>query len=74
VIHQQPAAAIVYRRRQHIISLYVSPSPGADSKLELTELGGYHLVHWRQNNASYWAVSDVDPNDLRRFAELVRRS
>jgi len=71
VIHQQPAAAIVYRRRQHIISLYVSPSPGANSKLDLTELGGYHLLHWRQNNASYWAVSDVDPNDLRRFGELV---
>ena len=32
VIHQQPAAAIVYRRRQHVVSLYVSPSPGADAK------------------------------------------
>src|SRR5713101_3836276 len=31
VIHQQPTAAIVYRRRQHVISLYVSPSPDADA-------------------------------------------
>jgi anti-sigma factor RsiW len=72
VIHQQPAAAIVYRRRQHIVSLYVSPSPGADSKTELHELDGYHLLHWMQNNMSYWAVSDVDTADLRRFAALVR--
>jgi anti-sigma factor RsiW len=72
VIHQQPAAAIVYRRRQHIVSLYVSPSPGADSKTELRELGGYHLLHWIQNNTSYWAVSDVDTNDLRAFAGLIR--
>jgi anti-sigma factor RsiW len=71
VIHRQPAAAIVYRRRQHVIDLYVSPSPGADSKPELRELDGYHLLHWMQNNMSYWAVSDVDPADLRTFAALI---
>jgi anti-sigma factor RsiW len=72
VIRQQPAAAIVYRRRQHVIDLYVSPSSGADSKTDLRELGGYHLLHWTQNNMSYWAVSDVDANDLRTFANLIR--
>ena len=72
VIHQQPAAAIVYRRRQHVIDLYVSPSAGADSDTQLRDVGGYHLLHWMQNNMSYWAVSDVDPTDLRRFAELIR--
>jgi len=72
VIHQQPVAAIVYRRRQHVIDLYVSPSAGADSKTELRELGGYHLLRWTQNNLNYWAVSDVDPSDLRTFADLIR--
>jgi len=72
VIHQQAAAAIVYRRRQHVIDLYVSPSVGADSKTELRELGGYHLLRWTQNNMSYWAVSDVDTADLRTFANLIR--
>jgi anti-sigma factor RsiW len=72
VIHQQTAAAIVYRRRQHVIDLYVSPSTGADSNIELRELGGYHLLHWMQNNMSYWAVSDVDAADLRAFANLIR--
>jgi len=72
VIHQQPAAAIVYRRRQHVIDLYVSPSTGADSKTELRDLGGYHLLRWTQNNLNYWAVSDVDPSDLQTFAGLIR--
>jgi anti-sigma factor RsiW len=72
VIHQQPAAAIVYRRRQHIVSLYVLPSPGRDSKIELHELGGFHLLQWTKNNMSNWAVSDVDSTDLRKFADLVR--
>jgi len=72
VIRQQPAAAIVYRRRQHVIDLYVSPSPGPDSRIELHDLGGYHLLQWTQNNMSYWAVSDVDAADLRTFADLIR--
>jgi anti-sigma factor RsiW len=73
VIHQQPGAEIVYRRRQHIVSLYVSPSAGADSTPELRDLGGYHLLHWMQNGMSYWAVSDVATSDLREFADLIRR-
>ncbi len=72
VIRQQPAAAIVYRRRQHIIDLYVSPYAGNDSGTEFRDLGGYHLLHWTQDNLSYWAVSDVDTADLRTFADLVR--
>lgn len=71
VIHQQPAAAIVYKRRQHVISLYVSPSPGAEAKQVLQDLGGYHLLHWSQDRMSYWAVSDVAPADLRDFASLI---
>ena len=71
VIHQQPAAAIVYQRRQHIISLYVSSSPGVEAKLVLQDLGGYHLLHWSKDNMSYWAVSDVAAADLRDFATLI---
>ena len=73
VIHQQPAAAIVYRRRQHVISLYVSASPGADAKPAFQDLGGYHLLHWSQDNMSYWAVSDVAPADLSDFANLIHQ-
>jgi anti-sigma factor RsiW len=72
VIHQLPAAAIVYGRRQHVISLYVSPSTGVDAQAELRNMGGYHLLHWTEDKLSYWAVSDVDPGDLRRFGDLIR--
>ncbi len=71
VIDRQPAAAIVYRRREHVISLYVSPSPEADIGTRLLDLGGYHLLHWTQNGLSYWAVSDVASADLRAFADRI---
>ena len=71
VIHQQPAAAIVYKRRQHFISLYVSPSLGEEAKPTLLDLGGYHLLHWSRDNISFWAVSDVASADLRDFSSLI---
>ena len=73
VIHQQPAAAIVYRRRQHVISLYVVPSPGTDAKGTLQDSEGYHLLHWSQDNMSYWAVSDMATADLRDFMTLINQ-
>lgn len=71
VIHRQPAAAVVYKRRQHVISLYVSPSLDGDAKPALQDLDGYHLLHWSQSGMGYWAVSDVAPADLRDFAGLI---
>ncbi|MBV8729502.1 MAG: anti-sigma factor, partial [Acidobacteriia bacterium] len=72
VIRQQPVAALVYRRRQHVISLYVTPSAATDAKPASLNLSGYHLLYWTQNGMGYWAVSDVDPADLRVFGELMR--
>ena len=74
VIGRQPAAAIVYRRREHVISLYVSPSTGADTGTRLLDLDGYHLLHWTRDSLSYWAVSDVATNDLRAFAAALQSS
>jgi len=72
-VESVPAADQVIGRSSHRAGYAdVSPSSDADSKTDLRELGGYHLLHWTQNNMSYWAVSDVDPNDLRTFANLIR--
>ena len=74
VIDREPAAAIVYKRRQHVVSLYVSLSPGADVKPALLDLAGYHLLHWSRDKMSYWAVSDVASSDLRDFANLIQEA
>jgi anti-sigma factor RsiW len=71
IINQQRAAVLVYRRRQHVIDLYVAPSTDADAAPKLTDLNGYHLLHWTQSHLTFWAVSDVAPADLRDFAGLI---
>ena len=71
VIRQQLAAAIVYQRRQHVVSLYVSPSLYAEAKPEMQHIGGYHMLHWSKGNMGYCAVSDLAVADLRDFATLI---
>jgi len=59
-------AAIVYRRRAHVINLFVWKGAGpAAPTLERRE--GYALVHWGAAGLTFWAVSDVDPGDLMAF-------
>jgi anti-sigma factor RsiW len=54
-------AAVVYRRANHIINLFVWPSGdkfGAEP--ETTERNGYGVLHWAQDGMEIWAVSAVD--------------
>lgn len=66
----RPVAALVYRHRQHVINLYVWPEAGGDEAPASHARDGYSLVHWRGDAMDYWAVSDLNAEELRRFAEL----
>ena len=33
---------------------------------------GYHLVSWRRQGMSWWAVSDLNAGELAEFARLVQ--
>jgi mycothiol system anti-sigma-R factor len=67
-------AALVYQRRKHVINLFVWPTTSGDSKAQNTVTRqGYHLVHWVDSEFTYWAVSDVNVNELESFKQLVER-
>jgi len=67
--HRQ-VAALVYRHRKHVINLYVWPSTDGDEAPAAHVRDGYSLVHWCKDHMDYWAVSDLNPEELRGFAEL----
>jgi len=65
-------AALVYHRRQHVITLFIWPdasSSGADAGISRN---GYNLLHWTAGPMTYWAVSDVSTSDLEKFQSLYR--
>jgi anti-sigma factor RsiW len=68
------AAALVYQRRKHFINLFIWPTTPGDSKAQtMVEREGYHLVHWSDSDFTYWAVSDVNINDLQSFKQLFEQ-
>ena len=73
-VEDAPAAALVYRRAQHVINLFVWPSRTAgDQPVQRLSRRGYSAYRWSRDGMSYWAVSDVNDADLKTFVELARR-
>ena len=69
----RPAAALVYRRRQHVVTLFVRPGGTDDLAPRTQSRQGYHVHHWTQGGLAFWAVSDLNEGELEDFAALVRR-
>lgn len=63
------AAAVVYRRRQHVINLFVWP--GAGGAPGTSSAQGYNLVQWSGNGMAFAAISDLNKSELEAFAALV---
>jgi anti-sigma factor RsiW len=69
-VDAKPVAAIVYRRRVHVINLFCAPAPGAaNSKATMESLHGFNVRRWSGNGLSLWAVSDINADELTEFGE-----
>ncbi len=67
----QQVAALVYRRRLHLINLFIWPEKSGSSG-ELRTPQGYNGIHSNHEGMTYWAISDVNSGDLREFLKLVQ--
>jgi anti-sigma factor RsiW len=66
-IHGRVVAAVVYRRRQHIINVFVWPGGTREAAPASWRHDGYNVAGWSQRGLEFWAVSDVDPGDLQQL-------
>jgi anti-sigma factor RsiW len=70
-LNGREVAALVYRRNQHVINLFVWPSlSGHETAEENFTKDGFHVSHWDRDGFEFWAVSDVNADDLKAFADL----
>jgi anti-sigma factor RsiW len=63
----RPVAALVYRRAQHVINLFVWPGNGTASS---GERNGYNYIAWSAGGMTFWAISDVNKGELQEFVRL----
>jgi len=72
-IASRPIAALVYQRRQHFINVFVFPSPdNSESGNKMSVRQGYNLIHWNKSGMTFWAVSDLNLNELQEFTQLLQ--
>ncbi len=66
-----PAAALVYGRAKHTINLFTWPAAVSGEFRETRN--GYHLQSWWSGGMTFWAVSDLNEEELRQFVSLYRK-
>jgi anti-sigma factor RsiW len=67
----RPVAALVYRRQQHTINVFVSPTAAAPRPMESRTVRGFHVRHWSREAMSFWAISDLNDRELNDFVNAI---
>jgi anti-sigma factor RsiW len=67
--------AIVYRRRLHVINLFVAQAASAEPRAPKTEtFQGFNIRSWSEGGLNFWAVSDLAADELAEFSGKFRAS
>ncbi len=71
-INGETAAALVYRRRNHIINLFVAQAQGPEYAEPTGQTRhGFNVRHWRESGLDFWAVSDINAGELDEFGQKI---
>jgi anti-sigma factor RsiW len=67
-IDGKPVAALVYRRRIHVINLFVAQRLGfASSSPRLEGVQGFNVLRWNELGLDFLAISDLNREELQEF-------
>jgi len=71
-IDGEPVASVVYRRRKHIINLFVAQRLGAkEAGTKVRTIQGYNVRHWSEGGLDFWAASDLATDELDEFVQKI---
>ena len=67
--------AVVYKRRAHVINLFVAQTPNATHSAARTEdVQGFNIRRWRDHGLNFWAVSDLNADELAEFSDKFEKA
>ena len=62
-------ATLAYARNRHVIDVFVWPSSEQRSPARIVRKG-FNVMHWADGSMQYWAVSDLERNEIESFTQL----
>jgi anti-sigma factor RsiW len=69
----RPVAALVYYRRSHAINLFTWPAVNDEEKaVRARSRQGFHIRYWQRSGMTYWAISDLNDQELDEFVRLFQ--
>jgi anti-sigma factor RsiW len=69
-VDARPIGAIVYRRRSHVINLFVAQTASTERQpARIEAIQGFNIRRWSERGLNYWAVSDLAKDELADFGE-----
>jgi anti-sigma factor RsiW len=69
----RPVAALVYHRRAHVINLFTWPAADDEDKaVRGFSRQGFHIRQWQRSGMNYWAISDLNDQELDEFVRLFQ--
>ena len=72
-IDGRPVAALVYQHGKQVINVFMWPTAGDATSAERIETEhGYHVEQLTVAGMNCWVVSDLNQQELDRFARLIR--
>jgi len=73
-LNGRSVAALVYQRRLHTINLFVWPCDDTTtSGVKRLTRRGYNIVNWCDGGMRFWAVSDLNAEEMQTFGQLLRQ-
>ena len=75
VIGDRPIPALVYRHKEHLVSVLALPLKSGDVQKEAPKhlnAGGMQMIHMNENGFSFWVVSDMEWGTLDQFVADFR--
>jgi anti-sigma factor RsiW len=69
-VDARPIGSVVYKRRAHVINLFVAQTSNTERRPAKTEtFQGFNIRQWGDRGLNFWAISDIGADELAEFSE-----